>query len=237
MIEPHPPHSTPHSWKDFFIHIAVVVIGLLIAIGLEQSVEAMHHHRERQRLAAGLRDDTEKMIRDSARAEHFTDEMLVWVRGREQALSDAAHDKRPIAALQPFPAGSLDLPDEPVYRLAKASGKLELLSEEEAAAYGELDVAYGNLSKAYDQWNEATQQSLIARRALQYGMPAGEAAYAHASPEEMLAAYKGYLAQERGMLELRLWCRQLHDAAEAVSHGERDVWKIQAEEHRRQDLP
>ena len=38
MLEPHPPHTTAHTWRDFFIHIATTVVGLLIAAGLEQTV-------------------------------------------------------------------------------------------------------------------------------------------------------------------------------------------------------
>jgi hypothetical protein len=43
MLDVHPPHEAVHTWKDFFIHIATIVIGLLIAIGLEQTVEYFHH--------------------------------------------------------------------------------------------------------------------------------------------------------------------------------------------------
>ena len=46
MLDVHPPHHPTHSWRDFFIHIATIVIGLLIAIGLEQTVEALHRRRE-----------------------------------------------------------------------------------------------------------------------------------------------------------------------------------------------
>ena len=42
MLDVHPPHNPTHTWRDFFIHIATIVIGLLIAIGLEQSVEAFY---------------------------------------------------------------------------------------------------------------------------------------------------------------------------------------------------
>ena len=42
MLEVHPPQQTVHSWRDFFIHIATIVVGLLIAIGLEQMVERIH---------------------------------------------------------------------------------------------------------------------------------------------------------------------------------------------------
>src|ERR1700679_625980 len=50
MLDVHPPHETAHSWRDFFIHIATICIGLLIAIGLEQSVEAIHHRHQREDL-------------------------------------------------------------------------------------------------------------------------------------------------------------------------------------------
>jgi hypothetical protein len=46
MLEVHPPEQTLHSWTDFFIHIATIVLGLLIAIGLEQMVERLHEHYE-----------------------------------------------------------------------------------------------------------------------------------------------------------------------------------------------
>jgi type II secretory pathway pseudopilin PulG len=61
MLDVHPPHSPTHTWRDFLIHIATIVIGLLIAIGLEQTVEAIHHHREvsetREALKAEIGDN------------------------------------------------------------------------------------------------------------------------------------------------------------------------------------
>src|SRR5664279_1235216 len=37
MLDVHPPTAAIHGWKDFFVHIATITIGLLIAIGLEQT--------------------------------------------------------------------------------------------------------------------------------------------------------------------------------------------------------
>ena len=48
MLDVHAPHESIHTWKGFFIHIATIVIGLLIAIGLEQSVEYIHHRHQLQ---------------------------------------------------------------------------------------------------------------------------------------------------------------------------------------------
>jgi hypothetical protein len=46
MLDVHPPHASVHTWRDFFIHIATIVVGLLIAIGLEQGVERLHERHE-----------------------------------------------------------------------------------------------------------------------------------------------------------------------------------------------
>jgi hypothetical protein len=46
MIEAHAPHHAIDTWRDFFIHIATIVVGLLIAVGLEQTVEYIHHRVE-----------------------------------------------------------------------------------------------------------------------------------------------------------------------------------------------
>src|ERR1700730_1204283 len=46
MLEVHAPHESIHTWKSFFIHIATIVIGLLIAVGLEQAVETIHWHNQ-----------------------------------------------------------------------------------------------------------------------------------------------------------------------------------------------
>ncbi len=43
MIDVHPPHEPIHGWRDFFLHLATITIGLLIALSLEGCVEWQHH--------------------------------------------------------------------------------------------------------------------------------------------------------------------------------------------------
>ena len=62
MLDVHPPHAPTHTWRDFFIHIATICVGLLIAIGLEQSVEAYHHHLQREELIADFRGECRRNI-------------------------------------------------------------------------------------------------------------------------------------------------------------------------------
>ncbi len=57
MLDIHPPHAPTHSWSDFFIHIATIAVGLLLALGLEQGVEAVHRHHERVDLLEDLKQE------------------------------------------------------------------------------------------------------------------------------------------------------------------------------------
>jgi hypothetical protein len=43
VLEVHPPNEPVHSWRDFFLHLATITIGLLIALSLEGCVELWHH--------------------------------------------------------------------------------------------------------------------------------------------------------------------------------------------------
>jgi hypothetical protein len=69
MLDVHPPHAPTHTWKDFFIHIATIVVGLIIAVGLEQTVEAIHHHREvseaREALSAEIGDNRDRFEQEA----------------------------------------------------------------------------------------------------------------------------------------------------------------------------
>jgi hypothetical protein len=46
MLDVHPAHQPAQTWAGFFIHIATISIGLLIAIGLEQTVEWVHRKHQ-----------------------------------------------------------------------------------------------------------------------------------------------------------------------------------------------
>jgi len=58
MLDVHAPYENVHTWKDFFIHIATITIGLLIAISLEQTVESIHHRHQAVEMADKLRAES-----------------------------------------------------------------------------------------------------------------------------------------------------------------------------------
>jgi hypothetical protein len=46
MIDIHPPQHAPMTKREFFVHLFIVVLGILIAIGLEQTVDYFHHRHQ-----------------------------------------------------------------------------------------------------------------------------------------------------------------------------------------------
>jgi hypothetical protein len=57
MLDVHAPHETIDTWKAFSIHLATIVIGLLIAVGLEQTVEYFHHRQQVAEIRRSLAEE------------------------------------------------------------------------------------------------------------------------------------------------------------------------------------
>ena len=57
MLDVHSPHHAPQGVRDFFIHLFTITVGLLIALGLEAGVEAVHHRHQRQEAEATIREE------------------------------------------------------------------------------------------------------------------------------------------------------------------------------------
>lgn len=57
MLDVHPPEHGINGLRDFLIHLLTITIGLLIALGLEASVEAMQHRSERREWETTLRQE------------------------------------------------------------------------------------------------------------------------------------------------------------------------------------
>jgi hypothetical protein len=68
MLDVHPPHESIHTWRSFFVHIATIVVGLLIAVALEQGVERLHEHygliKVREELARELEGNRAVLAED-----------------------------------------------------------------------------------------------------------------------------------------------------------------------------
>ena len=141
MLDVHPSHEPAHTWRDFFIHIATICVGLLIAVGLEQAVEALHHRHERQVLVQEMRAEAERNIILLRSDIDRNLERAAWRHAIMDALRSAPPHDGVITALVPTHEPFLPQisPSRAVWSVAKTNGKVALLSEREAEIYDRLD--------------------------------------------------------------------------------------------------
>jgi hypothetical protein len=126
MLDVHPPEHTPHSWRDFFIHIATIVIGLLIAIGLEQTVEYVHHRelvrQARANVLAEIRANRDTLAadqRDMVKVRALMLQNIAVLQNREKDPAAAEQIKFPV-----FWNG----PRSAAYQTARDNGAMALMA-------------------------------------------------------------------------------------------------------------
>jgi hypothetical protein len=138
MLEPHAPHAAVHTAKDFLIHIAAIAVGLLLAIGLEQSVEWLHHRHQLHQLETDLNTEGIRNL-------HVALDNIRGSEQRRQTDADqyaefvaAARDHRAPLALPAPQTVSYTKPAYAVWTVAQQSGTLGLLPREDAQRYARL---------------------------------------------------------------------------------------------------
>jgi hypothetical protein len=140
MLDVHPPHTSTHSWKDFWIHLGTITAGLLIAIGLEQSIEALHRHQERQQLEEELHLEA---VQNNVVLHHNVD-VLEGLGHFYSAMRDRTlplDRGTPVAQLPPLPqpvSSDTFLSSAGTWTSARDSNQLSLLPRELASMYEEL---------------------------------------------------------------------------------------------------
>jgi hypothetical protein len=135
MLDVHPPHAPTHTWRDFFIHIATIVIGLLIAIGLEQTVEYFHHRHQLHQLHQDLHAESLRNLH-IALADIDDSEAL---RTRDTAIYQevvvAHRDHRAPVLHTTLGHSSYVKPASAAWTVAQQSESLGLLPRDEAQLY------------------------------------------------------------------------------------------------------
>ncbi len=160
MLDVHPPHQAAHTWKDFFIHIGTICVGLLIAVGLEQAVEAIHHHHQREYLEEQLNEEAHHNAGRIASSYNASDAELVWLLGLQHDVQAmlAGHGKfdyRPRPEAEPGVPVLWDLPISGVLDAARQSGTVSLLPANLiygfAADNHQTEISYAYRTRFYEQ--------------------------------------------------------------------------------------
>ena len=153
VLEAHAPHEPIHSWKGFLIHIAAIAIGLLLALGLEQTVEALHHAHQRadleQQMRAVLLNDLQsdkRLLQDLQLRRGYFSDLLNAINARLQNRPQrpSTPDAKQMGSLLIFPSlAPLDV--------AKLNGTAALLPADRIQLFNRIDTLLGILSATFRQ--------------------------------------------------------------------------------------
>jgi hypothetical protein len=150
----HAPHGEVGGWRGFVTHIAVVVIGLLLALGLEQGVEYIHHEFQRAKLEAQMRETFQANLRradSNIRVLNISRAYLVELRdavnsriagGSGQAPN--ASDPRNNTYAPPLNLGS--------YEASKINGSVSLLGLNRVRLYDRIEFQHDLMLRSFHQF-------------------------------------------------------------------------------------
>jgi hypothetical protein len=231
MLEVHAARQAMHTWKDFLIHIATIVVGLIIAVGLEQAVEALHHRYERSELRQTLRHESEQILKDSRRTDAALAYHRSWLARRVDQVKAAVWQRQPLAEPTAYALPIFDYPDSPLWRSAKLSGLVERLSTDELNAYSEVELLIAKIDVFYTAWRGAQSKRRQFER--QYPQrPGGEMDFSNASAAD-LRTYLGLLTDEDEATSVfREWDQNVEGAEETIFVGDLRLEAIFAAERK-----
>jgi hypothetical protein len=145
MLDVHPPHHAATTWRDFFIHIASIVIGLLIALGLEQTVEHFHHRDQAHRLEETLVEESNRNSKIVEADIAVMDQVIATEERNKASLERAiaTQGKQPFAFELFDPSPGWSPPTNAVYAAARDNGTLGLLPPSLASYLARLEFSTG----------------------------------------------------------------------------------------------
>jgi hypothetical protein len=165
MLDVHPPHNPTHTWKDFFIHIATICVGLLIAICLEQTVEFFHHRQQQATLEQELRVESLRNLTIALDNIQTMDDSLDALTAQYGEWQQAAQQGRKLPSLDRSIDASANRSVRAavsVWTIAQQNGTSELLPHAEAQRYVRVYSVAQMVSVGIDKDNTAFQAYLSA---------------------------------------------------------------------------
>ena len=153
-----------HNWREFLKEYAIIVIGVLTALGAEQAVETLHKHQRAAEARASIRAEIaynlgEMEVRSETEAcvTRRLDEADALITAAAKLPQDTLWIGRPLATIG----------RDSLYKSASESGSVTLLDNDEQGTYASLYRAF----ETYDQQQFIEQKAWADLRMLERHPP------------------------------------------------------------------
>ncbi|HEX3949783.1 MAG TPA: hypothetical protein VHW95_08040 [Steroidobacteraceae bacterium] len=136
-MDVHPTHHAPLSWRDFFLQLLMITIGLFIALTLQAGVESLHHRHL-------VRDARENLSREiESNHKRYTENVQALDKNRRQ-LAQNIDQLRDLRSGKPIDESALhwgwdwNSYSEASWKTARDTGAVTYMNSDLVNAYTEV---------------------------------------------------------------------------------------------------
>lgn len=153
----HAPQDENFSWRGFLTHIAVVVIGLLLALGLEQGVEYIHYEIQRERLEADMQATFMSNLQRAQKNIQTLNGFRAYLIELRNAVSSriAGGSVQPPSTSDPRNSTYVPPPTLGTYEAAKINGSVGLLSLNRIRLYDRIAFQHSLMQRNFEHFYDA----------------------------------------------------------------------------------
>lgn len=152
-MDVHAPHQPISSWKDFLLHLVIITLGLLIAVGIEGCVELHREHKLVKEARETMREEIEHNSSEMKDAVKKLDDQSAMMKKNIEVLTriqENPKDKEAQNASINADFSSIGLRDT-AWKTAQATGALSFMPYAESLKYSNV---YSSQQDFLDQQNK-----------------------------------------------------------------------------------
>jgi hypothetical protein len=152
-LDVHAPHQPIHGWRDFLLHLVIITVGLLIAVGIEGCVELHREHKLVREARATMREEIQHNSGEMKDAVGKLDQQAAAMKKNIAALTRILENPKDKEAQDASISADFSVIGlrETAWKTAQTTGALSFMPYAEAQRYSEV---YGSQQDFLDQQNK-----------------------------------------------------------------------------------
>jgi hypothetical protein len=153
VLDVHAPHHPIGGWKDFFVHLLTITIGLLIAVGIEGCVGLHREHKLVQEARETMREEIQHNSDQMKDALGKLDQQQATMKKNMETLTRIQENPKDKAAQNASISADFSVVGlrETAWKTAQTTGALSFMPYAESQRYSNV---YGSQQDFLDQQNK-----------------------------------------------------------------------------------